>query len=86
MVQENRSGAIDLIKALKNAYDGTVLAFADVRKGAEDLSRLVEVADVDSKIPSRAFLPFRAGLKDADRQGIQQALASGPLPRRCWKR
>ena len=79
LVQENRSGALDLIKALKTSYTGTVLAFADARKGAEDLSRLVEVAEPGSKVAGRAFLPFRAGLEDADRHGIQQALASGEL-------
>ena len=79
LVQENRSGALGLIKALRTSYPGTVLAFADARKGAEDLSRLVEVAEPGSKVAGRAFLPFRAGLEDADRHGIQQALASGEL-------
>jgi DEAD/DEAH box helicase domain-containing protein len=76
LLKEHRPGTIALLKALSKSYAGTVLAFADARKGSEDICRQITENGPDA---GRPFLPFRAGFEDVDRSKVQQALASGEL-------
>lgn len=76
LLKDDRPGTIRLLKALSQTYKDTVLAFADSRKGSEDISKEITSACLDG---GRPFLPFRAGFEEADRVRVQQALAAGEL-------
>lgn len=79
LLPENPPGAVALLKALRRSVTGTLLAFADTRKGTEEMSRMVEDTLANPGDFGRPLLPFRAGYEEEDRLGIQAGLASGEL-------